>query len=971
MLAPEAPDLNRDPVDGAAAPAEFNVTAAPAAMWRQVPRSLLPTITVASTSLSLPRNDETWRLQALREGFASTWRDVAPEEGSVELPLQEAVDLTVHVTADGAPLAGARMNLLRVGSAMAAVRPEPLGFGLSDADGKVSLAVSERERAAVLVWHVTRTAAVFEGFAEAPPVVELGPGLAVTGRAVDLQGRPVAGVRLLGLSWVAHELPVMQRHLGISGPDGRFSVTGFTKGTASLRTDGSELEYSERFDLEGSLDLGSIVLAAPENYWIQVVDASRGTPIPGARARFGGGEGTTTDREGIGQVSPRFSRILLIHAKGYRAARFEIGGGGTTAEEPPVPGLPAFRVEIADGVGTTAEEPLLLRLEPAFTVEGVYVAADGVTPATGGRLVAARDVGSARNTNYGTLAADGSFSLDLDPDTYTLELTAANAGRRVLEVSGSAGETRDLGVIVAPASAWVSGTVVNSEYVPVFEASVSYTRPSEYGRLMTRAMGQVATVTTDVDGAFELHGLELGTSTLRVEAEGFAPLEFEVEADAIDWVDAGIVELSRGRRITVRSDVDRGMVELAPGEEHDPLGPMAGKLVDGETVFEAVPEEPLRVRVMEDGVPVCERREEAGTGDEVIRCDRSTVTVTGRVTLAGLPGNGRLIWHSKVENLQPEGIFRTLGGPLSRTQVVSGKLELVATIGDEGRYRLESMLPGDWEVIWWPLDGGFQQKREVKVPEAPGEEVVLDFDYGGVSVEGVVLDPEGQPAAQATVDIFPGRRAVVSDRSGRFQIMDLGPGWYQLRARLRHLRSDLVDVELRDYSDRQSIQLQVRNDPSSDEIAVHIRGDGRGFCFIEMESSFQHVTRIDGGVAKQKLTPPLTDRVRIACQADGRWILTGWQDLERALDRGVEFDPFESNSSIILEGAPSTAAVQIVGPGGWDLGKLRLWFGGASAFAVGETISNLPAGEYTLRWGNQVRTVWTERRRAAEVEIED
>ena len=970
MLAPEAPDLNRDPVDGAAAPAEFSVTAAPAAMWGRVPRHLLPTTTVASASLSLPRNDERWRLQALAEGRASTWQDVAPEEGSVELALQQAVDLTVQTTAAGAPLAGARLYLLRAGSGMAAGPPEFLGFGISDADGKVSLTVSERERAAVVVSHVTRTAAAFERFAEAPPVVELGPGLAVTGRTVDLEGRPVAGVRLLGLSWVAHELPVMQRHLGISGPDGRFLLTGFTKGAASLRTYGGELEYSEAFDLEGSLDLGAIVLAAAETYWIQVVDASRGTAIPGARAVFGGGEGTTTDQEGIAQVSPRFSRILLIHAKGYRAARFEIGGD-TTAEEPPVPGLPAFRVEIADGVGTTAEEPLLLRLEPAFTVEGVYVAADGQTPAAAGRLVAATDVGNSRSTSYGTLAADGSFSMGLEPGAYTLELTATNAGRTVLSVQGSAGETRDLGVIVAPTSAWVSGTVVSPEYAPVFEASVSYTRPSEGGQLMARALGQVATVTTDVDGAFELHGLELGTSALRVEAEGFAPLEFEVEAETIDWVDAGIVELSRGRRITVRSDVDRGMVELAPGEEHDPLGPMAGKLVDGETVFEAVPEGPLRVRVVEDGVPVCERREEAGTGDEVIRCDRSAVTVTGRVTLAGLPGNGRLIWHSKVENLQPEGIFRTLGGPLSRTQVVSGKLELVATIGDEGRYRLESMLPGDWEVIWWPLDGGFQQKREVKVPEAPGEEVVLDFDYGGVSVEGVVLDPEGQPAAQATVDIFPGRRAVVSDRSGRFQIMDLGPGFYQLRARFRHQRSDLVDVELRDYSDRQTVQLQLSDDPPNDEISVHIRGGGGGFCFIEMESSFQHVTRIDGGVAKQKLTPPLTDRVRIACQADGRWILTGWQDLERALDRGVEFDPFESDSSIILEGEPSTVAVQITGPGGWELGKLRLWFGGASAFAVGETISNLPVGEYTLRWGSQIRTVWTERRRAAEVEIED
>ncbi len=973
VQAPESSNSNADPVDGAAAAAEFRVTAAPAEMWRQVPRHLLPTTTVASTSLSLLRNDETWRLQALREGLASTWRDVAPEEGSVELVLRRAVDLTVHVTADGAPLAGARMNLLRVGSGMAAGRPEPLGFGMSDADGKVSLTVSERERSAVLVSHVARTATVFERFLEAPSVVELGRGLAVTGRTVDLEGQPVAGVRLLGLSWVEHELPVMRRHLGLSGPDGRFLLTGFTKGAASLRTDGGELEYSEGFDLEGSLDLGAIVLGAAETYWIQVVDASRGTPIPGARASSEAGEHSTTDREGSAQVSPRFGRRLMVSAKGYRMARFEIGGGGATAAEPSLPGLPIFPVDVSGGAGATAEEPLVLRLEPAFTVEGVFIAADGVTPAASGHLVAARDMGNGSATNHRALAADGSFSADLEPGAYTLELTATNAGRTVLSVQGSAGDARDLGVIVAPASAWVSGTVVNSEYVPVFEASVSYTRPSEYGRLMTSAMGQVATVTTDVDGAFELHGLEVGTSTLRVEAEGFAPLEFEVEANAVEWIDAGLVELSRGRSITVRSDVERGQVLLDPGGRGRPRDLITGDLEEGRALLEAVPEGAFVVRVSENGLAVCEKEVEEASGDDVVTCDRSTVTVIGRVTLAGQPGAGDLFWSAKENSRYGGGFITTLSGGLTRTQEIgpSRSQNLQASVDLDGNYRLEAVLPGEWNVRWSPPDGGQPERREVTVPEAPGEEVTMNFDYGGVSIEGVVTDPEGQPVHFATVDLFPQRSAVISDPNGRFQVLGLAPGAYQLRARFRHQRSDLVDVELRDYGDRQTVQLQLSDDPPNDEITIHISGGGGGLCFIEMESSGQRVAPIDGGVARTKLTPPLTDRVRIACQADGRWILTGWQDLERALDRGVEFDPFESDSSIILEGEPSTAAVQIVGPGGWDLGKLRLWFGGASAFAVGETISNLPVGEYTLRWGSQIRTVWTERRRAAEVAIED
>ncbi len=968
VLDPEAP--NADPVDEAAPLAEYSVTAAPAAMWRQVPRHLLPTTTLASGSLSLPRNDETWRLQALGEGLASTWRDLPSEEGSVELALGKAVNLMVQATAGGAPLAGARMYLVKMESGPF-TRPEPLGFGMSDADGKVNLTVSARERAAVLVSHVARTATAFERYAEAPPVVELGPGFAVTGRTVDPEGRPLAGVRLLGLSWVAPELAVTQRHLGLSGPDGRFSLTGFTKGTASLRTDGEDMEYSDGFDLEGSLDLGSIVLRALETYWIQVVDASRGTPVPGARAVFGGDDATTTDRDGIALVSPRFSRTLMLSAKGYRPARFEIGGGGTTARERSILGLPTLPVDVAGDVGATAEDPLVLRLDPAFTVEGVFVAADGVTPAAAGRLVASQEVAGGSRTHQGTLSADGSFSLDLEPGAYKLELTAANAGRRLLEVSGVAAEVRDLGVIVAPASAWVSGNVVSPEYTPVAEARISYMRPSEFGGLMARAMGRVAEATADAEGYFEVHGLELGSSSLRVEAEGFAPLEFEVETAAIEWVDAGVVELSRGRRITVRSDVDGGTVHLDPGKEHDPLGPMTGKLADGEAAFEAVPEEPLRIRVMEDGVSVCERREDAGTGDEVLRCDRSTLTVTGGVTQAGQPGNGELLWSLKAENPQFGGVVRTLRGPMSRTQVHGGKLERTAPIDQEGRYRLESMLPGEWEVRFSTLEGGWQQQREVRVPDTPGEEVVLDFQYGGVSIDGVVFDSEGQPVTHATVDIFPGRRAVVTGENGRYEIMDLAPGAYQLRARFRHSRSDLVDVELRDYSDRRSVQLDLRDDPADDELVVRLAGAAGGFCFVEMEGAGQRTVGIDGGVASTRLPPPLTDRVRVACQADGRWVLTDWQPLEPALDRGLDLDPFESDSSIVLEGDPSTVAVRITGPGGWDLGKLRIWFGGATSFSVGETISNLPEGEYTLRWGDQVRTVWTDRRRAAEVEIED
>ncbi len=191
LVVPDASKADGDPADRTAAtasfevvaaPAEFEVVAAPAAMWREVPWNLLPSTAVASGSLSLLRDDETWRVQALADGLASTWRDVTPEEGAVELALRDAVEFTVQATAGGAPLAGARLYLVRPASGLMTAIPEFLGFGISDAGGRVSLTLSERERAAVLVSHVARTASAFGRLAEVPPVVELGPGFALTGR---------------------------------------------------------------------------------------------------------------------------------------------------------------------------------------------------------------------------------------------------------------------------------------------------------------------------------------------------------------------------------------------------------------------------------------------------------------------------------------------------------------------------------------------------------------------------------------------------------------------------------------------------------------------------------------------------------------------------------------------------------------------------------------------------------------------
>ncbi len=824
---------------------------------------------------------------------------------------------------------------------------ELLGFEVANSDGRVELTLPAQARPPAVLFSDSRSAVAFAELGDVPPVVELGPGFTVRGQAVNEMGEPVVAAALVGLSWIPDGFNLMQRHHALSGFDGRFELTGFSKGSASLRATDGELSFARPLELEGSIDVGRVVLASPELVWVRVVERGSGVSVLGARIQVGGSEWVPVDENGMARISPLLGRDLLADAEGYLLAQSDL----------------------PERVGLSAEQPFLIELEAAFTVKGTYVAGDG-TPAIGGRLAAIREATS--RSIFSRVAPDGAFEVDLRAGSYRLELSAGNAGVRSLNVNGFAGETRDLGIVVASPSAWTSGTVVSeADYRPVDGASVSYMRPSEFGPLMAPALGIVDTVATNDDGYFELHGLEPGISTLRVAADGFSPRELEVQAAALAWSDAGTIQLSRGRRITVRSDVSDGLVELDPNGAGRPRDQIHGVLVEGEAVLEAVSEDPFRLRVFDEQTLVCEK-EEASPGDGVVTCDRMAVKVVGKVTVGDRLGDGMLLWKQKRANAMPEGIITTVGRGLRQTEIVSGQeQEMEAMLDGEGRYQLGAVLPGLWEVIWVPAGGGMQEVREVSVPDGAGGEAVVDLHFEGVSIEGMVVMPDGEPVHLASVEVFPGRKVVVSDREGRFRVHGLQPNEYQLRATQVRLRSLLVDVELRNHGDRETVQLILRDDAPSDQLAISLHDVGSGLCFVETESSVAQVVRIESGRAAATFSPPLADRLRIACQAEGHFVLGPWQDLRQALEQGVEFDPRESTATLVLTGGSSRAAIQITGPGGWDLGSLRLWFGGASTFSVGESVANLPIGRYTLRWADQTRTVWAERGRATEVEVDN
>ena len=325
------------------------------------------------------------------------------------------------VTADGAPLKEARFYLVRPRQGSPG---DLLGFEVSDPEGVVALNLPTSEGSAAVVTHHTRSAEPFPKFRNTPRVIELGPGLSVSGLAVDEEGEPQQAVRLRGLSFVPDSFGLMQRHRGRTGPDGRFAISGFALGQASLQTEESDLAFSATFYLEESMELGPVVLKAPEIAWVQAVDSRDGAPVPGARIQDPSGYWTSVSEDGLVRLSLDFGRGIIVRAKGYILTQFNL----------PVRG------------GATKEDPFVIGLEPAFSIEGVFVAADGVTPATDGRVSALNQTSGGIGMNV-RIERDGSFSIDLPAGAYELELTAGNTGYRRIDVQGMAGESLNLGFI--------------------------------------------------------------------------------------------------------------------------------------------------------------------------------------------------------------------------------------------------------------------------------------------------------------------------------------------------------------------------------------------------------------------------------------------------------------------------------------------------------------------------------------------
>ncbi len=213
----------RDDTAGAPPP---TVIGAPSAMWREVPRSLLPTWSAGASAVrGLPYGPGPWRVQACTERRCSRWTGIPDGTGEASLRLSDAQTVSYQMMSDGYPLENARFYLVRPGKGGLS-QTEILGFEQADDEGRVAFRLPAEESSAVVVSSEGREAAAFPTLPDVPDRVELEAGFFLSGRIISAGGDPVAA-RLYGRSFIRGGFGLTQLQKGRTGADGRFRMSGF------------------------------------------------------------------------------------------------------------------------------------------------------------------------------------------------------------------------------------------------------------------------------------------------------------------------------------------------------------------------------------------------------------------------------------------------------------------------------------------------------------------------------------------------------------------------------------------------------------------------------------------------------------------------------------------------------------------------------------------------------------------------
>lgn len=931
---------------GGAPPNDLRLIAAPVEMWMEVSEASLPSWPVPkSGALSIPLDPgRPWRLRVAGRGEGSWWLTVPPGQKTAVLTSAPAVGIEVAVLD---PEGRAVRNLN--GSLQ-----EPVGRGgrfgswarqhgesgtlavpgLPD-EGEVSLTLMTGGNAPL----------VLRGRPSSlPHQVRLAAGAELVGRLVDAKGAPVADVPVEAEAWSSDELPQVMNAKGRSGPDGTWQLRGLPAGQVawSARARGF-MPLAETVDMADGekKDLGTRTLEPGAVLAVGVEDEA-GEPIPGARLYIDRGRfQATADADGVA----RFEGLSPAPVEVKGSADGYLGGSARFNVPFPTKGR--------------------LKLQPAFVLKGRLVDASGSPILRGSARL-----DSASCQNEMALREGGTFQFDLPPLADAAELVLRSPSTQELRLRlapGDAGETRDLGDLVAPSGLAVSGRVVRADDgSPVAGARVWTPRQGAAGPAVAWATRDVLDTVAGEDGRFQLSGLLPAPLLLNFEAAGLArtrvpvPLDPQRAANDSGVVDLGTIALAEGTTLVVhveaRNEDSQGAIARADlGNLWSESDMLTAQVWNGEALIPGVPPGRVTVSVLAGRRLLCEQSVEVlDAGNQQVDCRRNSFRVSGVVQVGGIPaGTGSLSWSAP--DLAMPSRIDTVVSPagLKQFQIVgAGRPGVSVAIASDGRFETEDLSPGRWRVVWLS-QGSASGEQIVDIPTG-GDRFETVLSFPGLAVAGTVVDREGKPVDRARVRELTSGGIAFSGADGKFSLAGLKPGKSVIQAQLQDQTSPLAELELKIGETAAPLNL-VLGERKAPSLAVRVVDSGGApipgaFVFLDEEGKGQRLLVADAqGQAEVRLEPPLPTRVRAAAFFAGAWGFGDWLDREAA-DGGLVVEIAGAESFVVTsdkrQGSP-----RIVTQSGWDLSWLLRLLGAPPVFLSPDRplqMGGLVTGRYSV-----------------------
>ncbi len=465
---------------------------------------------------------------------------------------------------------------------------------------------------------------------------------------------------------------------------------------------------------------------------------------------------------------------------------------------------------------------------------------------------------------------------------------------------------------------------------------------------------------TDERGLFKIENVTLEEYALYVWHEGYVPFK-KVTRFSEDSEEELLVEMTAGGRIVGTVTTADGAPITEAEVRELVCGDVSSYWTDAQGKYVVPAVEPglrqLEIRTPRATVTrnVLVREGEDTRLDVVL----DGAAIFGKVTRAGKPVKGLEVHAMACPTsfARPEGVSAS------------------AKTDEEGRYRIEGLLPGYYGVGVTELVCLCQSDvwREVHVGN---QDLHLDFEFEGNAVTGVVRMPNGEPASRTAVSLQPSAddadrlagllrayhtdaHKAWTDNQGVFRIEGVTPGPYHLVVAKEGYAIQVVPVEKREGEDAAPPVTLARDATvvatvrlPEDETAEYLQltvGDEEGRLIREDE-----FVRID----------PQTRQCHIYGLAPGRYTVVAWADVSpfpchqdivvrQAGTTEVEllFKKGSQLGVIVIDdrGAPLSDSEVVLDPGGRASLAVKLARASPTDGDGSATFQHIPDGEYTVR----------------------